>query len=124
MRWSESQRRFWNTVNSFPAARACSTSAAASSAEGASGLSTTTASPASSPRRASGTWASFRAAITAKSCSPARSHTSSALGTTRAPGFSRSAWSRRPGSRVTIVATSRPGVAAISGAWKTEPASP
>ena len=29
-----------------------------------------------------------------------------------------------PGLPVTTVATARPGVAEISGAWKTEPASP
>ena len=44
--------------------------------------------------------------------------------TTRTPGWSRSASSRRSGFRVTTAATRSPGVAATSGAWNTAPARP
>ena len=92
--WSVSQRRLRKTVRRRPARSACSTSSRASSALGASGLSTTTGSPASSARRAQrGVEASFGVATTAKSCSDARSKSSSASGTISRPGV------RAPGRR-------------------------
>ena len=75
--------------------------------------------------RASGAWASFAVAITTKSCSSARLPELVGVATTLRARVARGAPARGgPGSRVTTVATARPSVAAISGAWKIEPASP
>jgi hypothetical protein len=79
-------------------------------------LSTTVSSPCSIATRASGAWESFAVAMTAKSCSEARSQTSSAEAATRAPGKASRARAARASFEVTIVVSSSPGVAAISGA--------
>ncbi len=124
VRKSPSQRRFWKTDSSTPAAAASRTSDAPSSASGASGLSTTTGTPAAIAARASGTWARLGAATTARSIVPGAAHSSSALATTRASGWSLRACAPRSGSPVTTAATAMSGSAATSGAWKTRPARP
>src|SRR4029450_11066679 len=107
-----------------PFSSACSTSERASFALGASGLSTATGSTASSARRVNSTWTSLGAATTTKSCSEARSKTSAGSETTRESGCACLASACRCGLPVTTVLTVRPGVEAIRGAWKTDPASP
>jgi len=63
----------------------------------------------------------IRRATTSRSMSSTRMST---LSTTRTPGCAARACSARSGERVITAATSRPSVASISGAWKTDPASP
>ena len=72
VRKSLSQRRFWNTVSGRPAAAACVDELVASAADAHSGLSTTTASPASMAALASGTCVVGGDAITTRSSSSAR----------------------------------------------------
>lgn len=124
MRKSLSQRRFWNTESSSPRSSARAASSRASAAVPAIGLSTTTGRPASIAAVAIGTWVLFGEAITIRSSSSARPHSSSGDPANRTSGNSARACARRSSLDVTTVSRTRPSVAAISGAWKTEPARP
>ncbi len=124
VRKSPSQRRFWNTDSSRPDFSANSHRSRASALVAASGLSTTVARPASRAVRASGTWVRLGEAITTRSKRSASSNSWSGLSRARAPGWSRCSWARRSGLAVTTASSRSPGVVAISGAWKAEPARP
>ena len=73
---------------------------------------------------ASGMWVRFGEAMTARSRSVAPANISAALANTRAAGYLRTACSRRDGFEVTIAEITRPGVAAMTGAWKAAPPRP
>ena len=123
VRKSPSQRRFWNTVSATPRRRASSTTSRPSADVAASGLSTTTGSPASTASRAIGTCERFGVATTTRSTSP-EPMSSSERSNSAVPGWRWSTCARRSGSVVTTAARCRPSVAATSGAWKTRPANP
>ena len=122
MRKSLSQRRFWKTERKVLVRSASSASARASAAVAASGLSTTTGIPAVRAAVASGTWVLLGDAITTRS--RGRCHSSPAEAAMRTSGYSSRTRACRAGSEVTTVSRTSPSVAATSGAWKTEPASP
>jgi hypothetical protein len=104
--------------------RAWSMRRRASAADAASGLSTTTWSPASRASRPRGTWVRLGVAMTTASSRSTISHTRATSGTTVAAGYRlRAAWAR-PESLVTMAATARPSVASMSGAWNADPARP
>ncbi|CAM5388164.1 hypothetical protein STANM309S_04323 [Streptomyces tanashiensis] len=125
MRKSLSQRRFWKTERSRPRSSARAASARASAAVPASGLSTTTGRPASRAAVATATCVLLGEATTIRSSSSApRCHSSSGRATTRTPGCAARASAARPGLPVVTAARTRSSEAAISGAWKTEPARP
>lgn len=124
VRKSPSQRRFWKTESSVPDCSASSHRASASSAVAASGLSTTVARPAARAARPSGTWVRLGEAITTRSRVSASASSWAGVSTARAPGCSWRSWARRSGLAVTTASSCSPGVVAISGAWKAEPARP
>ncbi len=80
------------------------------------GFSTTTARPAPTAAIVSGACTAVPVATTTRSWSDALSHRSCAVPSTATPGRSAAAWARRLGSAVTTLVSSRPGVAAMSGA--------
>ena len=90
----------------------------------ASGLSTTTGSPTPIAACAKETCDAFAVATTTESYRSAFDHTSSGCASTRASGRAARACACRSGLPVATAAMRSPGTAAMTGAWKVDPARP